>query len=199
VRTIIPIGFAVLTAILAAPASAGPLEQGEAAWNRGEYAAALELLRPLADRGVAAAQATLGIMYDNGQGVPTDHAVAVVWFRKAANQGHAHAEYDLGLKYSQGQGVSHDDAVAVSWFQRAADHGDPEAMFRLGEAYELGRGVQMDYVLAYAWYGRAVAHFPATWTVSRDRAVARRDAIVAKLTSTQLDEARSLTREWAPK
>ena len=48
--------------------AAGPLEDANAAYNRGDYATALRLLRPLADQGDASAQYNLGVMYDNGQG-----------------------------------------------------------------------------------------------------------------------------------
>lgn len=36
------------------------------------------------------------LMYDEGQGVPQDHAKAQ-WFRKAAAQGHVGAQLNLGL------------------------------------------------------------------------------------------------------
>ena len=38
---------------------------------------------------MSSAQAVLGVMYDNGEGVPEDDAQAVSWYRKAAQQGHA--------------------------------------------------------------------------------------------------------------
>jgi TPR repeat protein len=47
-------------------AVAGPLEDGEAADQRGEYATAMGLLRPLADQRNAAAQTNLGWMYAIG-------------------------------------------------------------------------------------------------------------------------------------
>src|SRR5271165_3620340 len=51
------------------PAAAGPLEDSEAAYQKGDYAAALQILRPLAEQGNAIAQYDLGLMYDSGQGV----------------------------------------------------------------------------------------------------------------------------------
>ncbi|MSO64409.1 MAG: sel1 repeat family protein [Alphaproteobacteria bacterium] len=67
---------------LATPSAAGPFEDGVAAVNRGDFATALRLFRPLADQGFSAAQSDLGVMYENGQGVPQDDAEAVKWFRK---------------------------------------------------------------------------------------------------------------------
>ena len=62
----------LLTLCLAAPVLAGPYEDGVVAANKGDYASALRLWRPLADQGNSAAQNNLGVMYDNGRGVPQD-------------------------------------------------------------------------------------------------------------------------------
>ena len=66
------------------PAGAEPFEDGVAAYRRGEYAAALKFWRPLAEQGNALAQAFLGVMYADGDGVPRDGGEAVKWYRKAA-------------------------------------------------------------------------------------------------------------------
>ena len=55
-------------------ASAGQLEDGTAAHDRGDYATAVTLWRPLADRGDAHAQFLLGTMYENGKGVTQDYS-----------------------------------------------------------------------------------------------------------------------------
>jgi TPR repeat protein len=60
----------ILMLSLAAPVAAGPLQDAHAAFNRGDYAKALRLLKPLAKQGNAEAQHTLGAMYSHGQGVP---------------------------------------------------------------------------------------------------------------------------------
>ena len=58
-----------------------------AAYDKGDYATALRLWRPLAEQGDVRAQTNLGLMFYTGQGVPQDRAVAVTWYRKAAEQG----------------------------------------------------------------------------------------------------------------
>ncbi len=82
--------FAVLLVVLAAPAWAG-LNEGVAAYKRGDYETALREMRVLAAQGDAAAQYNLGVMYENGRGVTQADAEAVKWYRKAAAQGHARA------------------------------------------------------------------------------------------------------------
>ena len=78
---------AALAIGLAMPAWGQDLDAGLAAYNRGDYAAALKGLLPLAEQGYANAQVVLAVMYNNGRGVPLDHAQAVVWYRRAAEQG----------------------------------------------------------------------------------------------------------------
>ena len=60
-------------------AMAGPLEDGEAAYHRGDYAEAMRLLRPLAEQGDANAQSQLGAMYTFGDGVPHDTEQGARW------------------------------------------------------------------------------------------------------------------------
>ena len=50
----------------------------------------------------AAAQFKLGVMYENGEGVPKDSVKAVEWYRKAAEQGYAPAQFKLGWMYANG-------------------------------------------------------------------------------------------------
>ena len=64
-------------------------------------------------------------MYNQGQGVPQDYALAVEWFRKAAKQGNAVAQSALGAAYDQGQGVPQDYAQAAVWYRKAAKQGTP--------------------------------------------------------------------------
>ena len=85
VRSIlIGMGFALATV-----AMAGPLEDGQAAYRTKDYTAALRLFQPLGDKGNAAGQNALGLMYVHGFGVPHDDAEALKWFRLAADQGFA--------------------------------------------------------------------------------------------------------------
>ena len=104
--------LATLTAsqILVTPGSvtAAPLEDASAAFRNGDYATALDLLRPLASHGTAEAQYELGFLYYNGRGVPQDYAEAAKWYRLAAVQDLAEAQHDLGVMYLKGQGAPQD-------------------------------------------------------------------------------------------
>ena len=90
-------------------------------------------LRKQAQAGDASAQNNLGVMYEDGTGVPQDDTQAVAWYRKAADQGDASAQYNLGLMYANGTGVPQDDTQAVAWTRKAADQGNASAQANLGE------------------------------------------------------------------
>ncbi len=79
----------------------------------------LETLRSAAEQGDAEVQFNLGLMYEQGQGVPQDYAEAVRWYRLAAEQGFTAAQVNLGMMYAQGRGVSQDRVAAHMWLSLA--------------------------------------------------------------------------------
>ena len=95
----------VVAVLIAGAAVAGPLEDADAANDRGDYATALSLYRPLAEQGNADAQTSLGDLYAGGAGVVQDYAEAVKWYRKSAEQGDARGQFFLGGMYEDGAGA----------------------------------------------------------------------------------------------
>jgi TPR repeat protein len=78
-----------------AGAIAGPWEDGTASYNRGDYAPAIRLFRPLAEQGNAKAQRVLGVMYRRGEGVKRSSVRAFIWFSRAAARGDATARVEM--------------------------------------------------------------------------------------------------------
>jgi Sel1 repeat len=161
-----------------------------------EDAEALTWYRLAAADGNAAAQLTLGVMYDHGEGVPQNFAEAMKWYRLAADQGLADAQLDLGLMYARGEGVVQDYAEAMKWYHLAADQGLAEAQYSVGTMYARGEGVSQDYVRAHMWFNLAVSQYPASEKEKRDEAVKARDSIAVQMTSAQISTAENLAREW---
>jgi uncharacterized protein len=108
---------------------AGPFEGGSDAWDRGDYATAASLFRPLADRGDARAAVKLGLMYQQGRGVPVDYPEAANWFGRGADRGNADAQKNLGFMFLYGRGVRRDYVSAHMWFHLAASSGNKSAAF----------------------------------------------------------------------
>ena len=96
------------------------LNQGKAAFSRGNYLSAARLLAPLARRGNPRAQAMLGFMYENGLGAPQAYDVAAELYAGAAERGDPSGQYLLGLMYDKGHGVDQDDVLAYKWLNLAA-------------------------------------------------------------------------------
>ena len=111
-----------LTKLLAAALLALGLNQ--AVWA--DDASDFRQTRQLAEQGNAEAQFSLGVMYDNGQGVRQDYAEAVKWYRQAAEQGDAQAQYNLGAMYHNGHGVRRNFHLSKEWFGKACDGGVQE-------------------------------------------------------------------------
>ena len=81
--------LAALLLACAAPAWAddhAQFQQGYTAYQAGNYAQALRLWQPLAQKGNAEAQYNLGVMYFNGQGVARNYRQAAAWYKKVLAQ-----------------------------------------------------------------------------------------------------------------
>jgi TPR repeat protein len=188
-----PILGALLTTLLvlvaaATTATAGTYADAQTAYRKGDYATALKLYRPLAQRGDARAQDAIGGMYARGEGgLPKDDAEALHWFQMAdderkglkayneggyatalrifrplADRGQILAEYLIGLMYANGQGVPQDYAEAMTWHLKAAKQGEAKAQFSVGLMYFKGLGTQAKLAEAFEWYRRAAEQGDAT-------------------------------------
>ncbi len=186
----------VAAAAIAGVAVAGPFEDGLAAAQKGDYAMALQLWRPLADRGDADAQYNLGVMYNNGDGVAQNYSEALKWHRKAAAQGNGNAQFHLGLMYDRGRGMTRDYTEAAKWYRLAANQGVAVAQYKLGVMYHDGQGVPRDYVQAYMWFNVAAGQFPDSDGEDRDNAIKARDFVASKMSRAEITRAQELARQW---
>ena len=182
----------------AVPACSNRYEDASAAYERGDYATAFRLMKPLAEQGYAKAQYNLGVMYHKGEGVPADHAEAVKWFRKAAEQGYAKAQYNLGVMYRIGDGVPQDNTETMKWYRKAAEQGIADAQYFLGVAFDSGQGVSQDSVQAYMWYSLAASRLSEAEAEKREMVLMSRGVIASRMTPEQLEKAQRLAREWKP-
>ena len=147
----------------------------------------LDTVRQAADQGDAEAQYNLGVIYNNGEGVPKDDAEAVKWFRLAAEQGHAEAQNKLGVIYQGGNGVLKNMAEAAHWFRRAAEQGHVIAQTNLAVMNFLGDSVPQDFVLAHMWSNIASAN-------GFETARGFRDTLELGMTPAEISRATELAR-----
>jgi TPR repeat protein len=129
------------------------VKSGIEAWQRSDYVGAVNVWRPLAEKGDADAQFNLAQSYRLGRGVKTNLSAAKTWFERAARQGHVDAQTTLGLLLFQ----NGDQAQGVKWLKPAAEKGEARAQLVYGTALVNGDGVTQDPALGYAMVRRAAA------------------------------------------
>ena len=118
----------IVTAILLILSSVACEDRrADKAYLRGDYDKARTDIEFLARGGEARAQYDLGVMYDQGQGVPQSDAKAMEWYERAAQQGEPRALYNLGLMYLNGQGVPPDLVKAYYLISLSANRGNASA------------------------------------------------------------------------
>jgi uncharacterized protein len=115
--------FAALIVMISATAWAGDFEEGQAAFDKKDYATAIQKFTVSAEQGSARAQFWLGYMYDEGLGVAQDFAKAMRFYRMAADQGSDLAQLHIGYMYEKGRGVAQNGTEALRWSRLAAEQG----------------------------------------------------------------------------
>ena len=91
------------------------LQDGIDAYFGGNYAAALDNLKPEGEADDPIAQYFLGEMYLRGKGVDQDFEQAAAWYQKAAVGGHADAQSAIGSLEMLGLGVPRHPTSGYFW------------------------------------------------------------------------------------
>ena len=125
--------------------------------------------------------------YQNG-----DYETAFEEFEHLAERGVVPAQTNLGYMYSLGEGVPQDLEKSAFWFRKAAENGSTAAQLTMGALAFHGEGVERSAIGAYAWFSVAAAG-------GQDSATEYVVTLTARLTSTQLNEARKLSEEYYEK
>jgi uncharacterized protein len=131
---------------------AGSLEEAKTGNDKGDFRSAERIYSELSNQGDRTAQVQLGLMYDEGHGVPKQYQQAVRWYSVAASQGDPDAPYYLGRIYQDGRGGAKKYARARQWYRVAAQRESHKAAVNLGLMYALGSGGPTDYQAAGQWF-----------------------------------------------
>ena len=191
-KTLIIIPVLLFSLLLGAPSYSADFNKGLTAAQIGDYATAIIEWKPLVEEGNAIAQYNLGLIYDEGLGVPQDYKEAVRLYTLAAKQGHAKAQYNLGLMYRNKQVVPQDYEEAVRLYTLAAEEGFAEAQNNLANRFYYGQGVIEDFVYAHMWKNLASSN-------GYESAREHLKTFETKMTSSQIEEAQRLARECVKK
>ncbi|MCC7049976.1 MAG: sel1 repeat family protein [Alphaproteobacteria bacterium] len=135
----------------AAPASSGALDDGIAAFQRGDFSTARAKFEPLAVNGDAVAQYYLGDLIVR-YAQPQHKAQGVVWLQQSAQGGVPDAMNELARVLSEGKIVAADQAKATELFMQAASLGHLPAYNNLGLRSAQGIGRPPDPLDASEWF-----------------------------------------------
>ncbi|MDB5996554.1 MAG: Sel1 repeat-containing protein [Pseudomonas sp.] len=110
-----------------------------------------------AREGIVDAQALLGQILLDGNGIALDQPLALRWFEIASQGGHLMARNMVGRCHEHGWGCEADATVAARQYRVAAEAGLDWAMYNYANLLATGRGVVEDQVQALDLYRRAAA------------------------------------------
>ena len=133
------------------------LAEAKVAYDKENYARALELFHQLAAVGHAEAMEYIGLMYQYGNGVALDYASAKRWCKKAIAAGNSTAYWRIGYLYKWGgPGLERNYASAKEWFEMAGDAGRLNGYGWVGKlCKEGGPGLEKDLEQACRYYQKA--------------------------------------------
>lgn len=120
-----------------------------------DYGRAVFWFTKSAEKGIANAHYNLGVMYQQGLGVPQDASAALGWYERAAQLGHPEAMYNLGIANIEGIGADRNISRGVAFFKQAANAGVSQAAYNLGVLYESNFIGPADLTKAAEWYQTA--------------------------------------------
>ncbi len=137
--------------ILCSPAFAG-LKEGLEYYEQKKYEQAFDEFSYLAEEGDNIAAYHLGLLYENGQGIPQDKLKAAEYYLKSYQFGNTTAASKLGVLLINGDGIEQDQEKGFDLLKMAARAGDQDAQYQLGEIYAKGESVDKEYVYAAGFY-----------------------------------------------
>ena len=104
-----------------------------------------------AEKGNAASEYRMGLVYESGEhGVQSEHE-AHKWFLRAAFHGVAAAQAKVSEYCRDGRGIMKNDEEAFKWCRKAAEQGHAQSQVRLAEMYRDGIGVERNPKEAKKW------------------------------------------------
>lgn len=185
---------AAFLTLSATTAQAG-YEEGEAAYQKKDWARAISELRPAAEAGDSRALFTLGKMYLDGNGVASDAAEAMSLYLRAAALGNTLAMVSIGSMYSEGLGLPKNPRLAAAWFTRGAELGDPlSALFAGLLLFKLSPEKPAQ---AYQWLTFAAGAKNNQKVAEAAQAI--RPAVGNRLSPTDKAAAEQAVQSWKPK
>jgi len=134
-------------------------EEGQKAFDSGDYAAAQAAWQKGAEANDPRSQYSLGYLAQFGLAGGADLGAAKSWYEKAADNNDPDGLYALGLMYETGQAGAKDLSRAFELYHKAAAAGpQSDAEYAIGRMLLRGRGVPRDAKESVSWLRKAAQH-----------------------------------------
>lgn len=180
-----PVLLLLLTMTVTGNAFSENLDDAVEAMQRGDFAQAYCIMRPLAESGDAESQYNLGWMYLNGYGLRVDESKALAWWTKASEQGDTEASFSIGMLYGLGEGkIAKDENRAIDYYLIAALDGHEDAIKLL--QYMMMRNDEDIRARLHAIINQHSSLFGTTMTVAAKKLNAREGPSVKESIVTHL-------------
>lgn len=111
--------------------------------------------RAAAEAGHAAAANNLGTLYEHGNGLPRDLALAERWYRLAAETGLPAAQFNLGFLLQNHRADGEATREALTWYEKAAAGGEITAKSNLAVMLARGEGAEANFERAVSLWKEA--------------------------------------------
>ena len=129
---------------------------GRALMKNEDYKLAAEVSLAAAMLGSGLGANNLGILYEDGNGVPQDYGDALLYYTIAADYDSPFGHMNAGDLYRDGRGVSVDAERAIDAYEASAELGYGPAYERIGDLYRDGKIVPQN--TSEAIYAYSSAH-----------------------------------------
>lgn len=148
----------LLSLCAASLTQANTLEEAKQKLLQKDYAGAHAIYLSLANQNDAKACYNLGMMSQNGDGVPKSMDEAVKWYTKSAELNYKEAQYTLGSLVFQRLTQSITYPQAVAYYAQAAQQGHVKSQLNLGMLYLRGEVIAQDMAAAVKWLSLAASN-----------------------------------------
>ena len=143
--------FLLLLLSVSQNGTAKSFSQAHTAFQRGDYAIALDMFRHLAGQGDGRAPLYLARLYEmNSVTIPRNWKKVFEWYHEAATvYESAESMYHLARLFEEGNGTPRDMQKAFFWYDQAAHKNDALAQDKVAHMYLYGIGVPQDETKAF--------------------------------------------------
>jgi TPR repeat protein len=144
-------------------------DQAGMRFKAGDHRGAASLVMNAARAGNPIAQLRLGMLYENGDGVPRSYKDALYWLAQAASAGEPAAQAELAAYYEEGDILPENWKTAMRLYQASAIQGWHLGQSGFGRCYEFGIAVPQNRAEAIRWFrlaaaqGNAKGEYYAKW------------------------------------